>query len=99
MYLCSFLLFLGLGCRDSLLADKAIVLVIGVILGVPCKVVVVVHVEIGSSIGVVGNEVLVLHDRAGHPLNSLVPVIIKTWNVCKGGDPGLLTDCSSGCKI
>ena len=64
------------GC-DGLLADEAVVLVVGVVLGVPGELAVEVHVEVGLAVGVVGLVVGVAHLGTGQPLEGLVPVVVK----------------------
>ena len=59
----------------SLLADEAIVLVIGVVLGVPAELIIKVHVQEGRAGGLlVVLEVPEHHLGPGEPLEGLVPV-------------------------
>ena len=82
----------GLLCKDSmvgtsrqdllgsvnLLADEPVVLVVGIVLGVPLELVIIIHVKVGLAIRlIIVLEVGEVHGLAGHPLNALVPVVVQ----------------------
>ena len=58
---------------DRFLADETVVLVVGVILGVPLEPCIKVHVEEGSATRLVINEVSEGHGGTSQPLETLVP--------------------------
>ena len=62
----------------NLLADEPVVLVIGIVLGVPLEPVIIVHVKVGLAIRlIIVLEVGEVHGFAGHPLNAPVPVVVQ----------------------
>ena len=62
----------------NLLADEPVVLVVGIVLGVPLELVIIIHVKVGLAIRlIIVLEVGEVHGLAGHPLNALVPVVVQ----------------------
>ena len=62
----------------NLLADETVVLVIGIVLGVPLEPVIIVHVKVGLAIRLlIILEVGEVHGLAGHPLDPPVPVVVQ----------------------
>ena len=62
----------------NLLADETVVLVIGIVLGVPLEPVIIVHVKVGLTIRLlIILEVGEVHGLAGHPLDPPVPVVVQ----------------------
>ena len=69
----------------NLLTDEPVVLVIGIVLGVPLELCVEVHVEVGQARRLVFVlEVGKGHGLAGHPVNALVPVVVKATDEVVG---------------
>ena len=65
----------------NLLADEPVVLVVGIVLGVPLELCVKVHVEVGQACWLVFIlEVCEVHGLASHPVNTLVPIVVKATN-------------------
>ena len=69
----------------NLLADETVVLVIGIVLGVPLEPVIIVHVKVGLAIRLlIILEVGEVHGLASHPVKSLVPVVVKATDEVVG---------------
>ena len=69
----------------NLLTDEPVVLVIGIVLGVPLELCVEVHVEVGQARRLVFVlEVGEVHGLAGHQVNALVPVVVQATDEVVG---------------
>ena len=72
----------------SLLADESVVLVIVIVLGVPLEPVIIVHVKVGLTCRlIIVLKVGEVHGHAGHPLKTLVPVVVQATDEVVGAVP------------